>query len=76
MGIRARLATWLSGKKVEAASVTVKIDDRRGWGSLTGRPQDYDAGTIVELYNDALEAWRKNPIAWRIISDHDGLRDR
>jgi hypothetical protein len=35
---------------------------------LTGRPQDYDAGTIVELYNDALEAWRKNPIAWRIIA--------
>ncbi len=44
------------------------MTNSRGWQSLTGRPQDYDAGTIVELYNDALEAWRKNPIAWRIIS--------
>ena len=68
MGIRQRLASWLTGDRVEASAVTVKIDDSRGWQSLTGRPQDYDAGTIVELYNDALEAWRKNPIAWRIIS--------
>ena len=22
----------------------------------------------MELYNDSLEAWRKNPIAWRIIA--------
>jgi hypothetical protein len=48
--------------------VTVQVDDSPGWMSLTGRGHDYEAGKIQELYQDALTAWRKNPIAWRIIT--------
>ncbi len=48
--------------------MTVRIDDSAGWGSLTNRPHDYDPGKVQEIYLDALEAWRKNPIAWRSIS--------
>ncbi len=48
--------------------VTVKVDDSPGWGSLTTRPHDYDPARVQEIYTDALEAWRKNPIAWRTIA--------
>jgi len=49
------------------ASVTARIDDSPGWTSLTGRPHDYDQSQVYDLYQDSLLAWRKNPIAWRII---------
>lgn len=52
----------------QAAAVTVKVDDSSGWSSITGRTQDYDPSQIQEIYADALVAWRKNPIAWRIIA--------
>ena len=68
---RERIARWLIGSKNGAsglASVTAQVDDSSGWTSLTGRPHDYDQSKIQELYADALEAWRKNPIAWRIIA--------
>jgi len=35
---------------------------------MGGRPHDYDPARVQELYSDALTAWRKNPIAWRIIA--------
>lgn len=49
-------------------TVTVAVDDSPGWSSMTGRPHDYDPARIQEIYADALEAWRKNPIAWRMIA--------
>jgi hypothetical protein len=52
----------------ELASVTAQVDDSSGWTSLTGRPHDYDQAQIYEIYQDSLLAWRKNPIAWRIIN--------
>jgi hypothetical protein len=48
--------------------VTNQVDDSPGWGSLTNRPHDYDPGKVQEIYADALEAWRKNPIAWRTVA--------
>ncbi len=55
-------------RPVQTTAVTVRIDDSQGWGSLTNRPHEYDQGKLQELYEDALTAWRKNPIAWRIIA--------
>lgn len=49
------------------ASAASRVDDSPGWTSLTGRPHDYDQSRIYDLYQDSLLAWRKNPIAWRII---------
>jgi hypothetical protein len=54
--------------RTQASAVTSQVDDRPGWQSLTGRAQDYEPARVQELYQDALTAWRKNPIAWRIIS--------
>ena len=48
-------------------SIRTQVDDSSGWLSLTGRPHDYDQAHIYELYQNTLEAWRKNPLAWRII---------
>lgn len=50
------------------APVSARVDDSSGWTSFTGRPHDYDPSQVYEIYQDALEAWRKNPIAWRIIA--------
>ncbi len=49
-------------------SVTAQVDDSPGWTSLSNRPHDYDTARVQEIYADALEAWRKNPIAWRAIA--------
>jgi hypothetical protein len=50
------------------AAVTGRVDDSPGWQGISGRAHDYDPATLQALYGDALTAWRKNPIAWRIIA--------
>lgn len=50
------------------SSVTSQVDDSAGYTSISGRTQDYDPSQVQEIYADSLIAWRKNPIAWRIIS--------
>jgi hypothetical protein len=50
------------------SAITSQVDDSAGWQSYTGRPHDYDPSEISEIYQDALEAWRKNPIAWRAVA--------
>jgi hypothetical protein len=70
------LRRWNSRSTAEnpahLGAVSGRVDDSPGWGGLTGRPSagghDYDPGRVQELYADALTAWRRNPIAWRIIA--------
>ncbi len=45
-----------------------QVSDAPGWQALTGRPHEYSPAQVSEIYGDALTAWRKNPIAWRIIA--------
>lgn len=47
----------------QLSAVSSLVDDSPVWTSLTSRPHDYDPSRIQELYQDALTAWRKNPIA-------------
>jgi hypothetical protein len=63
------LARALGGADVAAllASVTVQVDDSPGWFGFEGGPNDRDASEIQQQYTDALTAWRKNPMAKRII---------
>lgn len=56
------------GRGEGLTSISARVDDSSGWSPLTNRPHDYDPAQVFELYQDALTAWRKNPIAWRIIS--------
>jgi hypothetical protein len=67
MGFWERMLNRRSGRGA-AGPVAVRVDDSAGWLSVTGRQHDYDPGTVQELYQDALAAWRKNPIAWRIVA--------
>jgi hypothetical protein len=61
-------------KPTSLAAVASQVDDSPGWGGLQGgyasffAGQDYDPARVQEIYSDALSAWRKNPIAWRIIA--------
>lgn len=55
-------------RHAQMGSISARVDDSDGWaGNLTSRNQDYDQGTVYKLYTDALTAYRKNPIALRII---------
>jgi hypothetical protein len=67
--IRYRIAKWLGGEDLATAlaSVRVRVDDSTGWESITTRGHDRAASDITELYNDSLTAWRKNPMAFRIV---------
>lgn len=74
---RMRLAEWIAGRSPAPpgggqasglAAAPAAVTDAGPWVSLTGRAHDYDPAKVFELYQDALTAWRKNPIAWRIIA--------
>ena len=78
-GLRVRVAKWLAGNPPCPPLVRgmrwrhwdrsrCRWTTLHGWMSLTGREHDYEASKIQELYQDALTAWRKNPIAWRIVA--------
>ena len=66
MTLRERMGRWLL--RGQLATVSARVDDSAGWGDLTGRGHDHDQSTIEKIYADALTAWRKNPIAWRIVA--------
>jgi hypothetical protein len=64
------IARWIAGRDLAASltSVTARVHDAdSGWMGFTGGPNDRDAGEIQRQYTDALEAWRKNPLAKRIV---------
>ena len=63
-----RLIARINRHPEPLAAITARVDDSPGWGGLSSRPHDYDAARLQELYLDALAAWRKNPIAWRIVA--------
>lgn len=66
---RQRLGRWIAGARPESlAAARAEVDDSPGWSALTHRPHDYDPARVQELYSDALTAWRKNPLAWRIVA--------
>ncbi|MBC8450050.1 MAG: hypothetical protein H8D78_20145 [Chloroflexi bacterium] len=51
------------------ASVSVRVDDSDGWTARTsGTPHDRPWYEMLAGFNDALEAWRKNPLVRRLVS--------
>ncbi len=72
--IRERIAAFINpnylvdGSPNYLSPVTVKVDDSAGWTQHTGRPHERDWSEMQSLYEDALVAYRKNPIAWRIVA--------
>ncbi|MFC2030956.1 hypothetical protein ACFLWA_09535 [Chloroflexota bacterium] len=60
-----RLASALSPTTL--ATITSQVDDTSGWQRMGDAPNDRDAAEMQQLYTDALTAWRKNPMAKRIV---------
>ncbi len=52
----------------ERYSVTPNLSTDNHWQTISGRRHDRSWSEIQELYTDALTAWRKNPMAWRVIN--------
>jgi hypothetical protein len=52
----------------EDFAVTPNLVTDDHWQTISGRRHDRTWTEIQELYTDALTAWRKNPMAWRIIN--------
>jgi hypothetical protein len=72
-GLKAIFRSWLTGGKSPPSfrrlySEAQAEAEMEGWGNLTSRGHDYPLGEVLKLYGNALEIWRKNPLAWRIIS--------
>lgn len=69
MSIRERIASIIAGYQVykEQQAVSSKVDDSAGWSFLASKGHDRDRAEVQEIYEDALKAWRKNPLAKRII---------
>lgn len=64
------LARLIGGPHTRAhlATLTQPIrDEGQRWGALSQRPYERTQAEIQELYLDALTAWRKNPLAKRIV---------
>lgn len=49
-------------------NVTPNLASDDHWQTISGRKHDRSWSEIQELYTDALTAWRKNPMAWRVIN--------
>lgn len=65
------LASLVGGKAYQLylASIVQPIADNStpAWGALSNRPNERTIAEVQELYTDALTAWRKNPLAKRIV---------
>src|SRR3972149_2695852 len=61
---RVALSTWLRGTLL---AISARIDDNSPTSRYTQLPHDRDLATAQKFYEDSLEAWRKNPIARRIV---------
>lgn len=48
-------------------AISATIDDSPGWSSLNATPLDTPWSELQQQFTDALEAWRKNPLARRIV---------
>lgn len=57
--------SWLLGAKF---AISARIDDTYPTQRYNQQPHDRDLATAQKYYMDALEAWRKNPLARRIVA--------
>lgn len=66
---RQRLAQWIAARIAgpQALAITPNLIQDGGWPALNQRGHDRYPGELDQQYTDALTAWRKNPLAWRII---------
>jgi hypothetical protein len=69
MGYRQRIAKWFVKQAAQLGSISVVINDKsqKGWNAQNRQRIDSLIEDSAQLYNDAIEAWRKNPLAKRAV---------
>ncbi len=70
MSLRERVAERLFGDVIDArVQAAVKVVDDKWWRQVGGAagPQDKKWWELRDDFEDALEAWRTNPLAFRIV---------
>ncbi|MDX1417450.1 MAG: hypothetical protein R3293_24815 [Candidatus Promineifilaceae bacterium] len=69
MSRRERLAEWVYGRLVgrERLAVRPNLMADEHWPERQARPHDRPQADMARQYLEALNAWRKNPMAWRMI---------
>ena len=71
MGWRDRIAQALFGDVIDArVQEAVKVIDDKWWSQISGAlgPHDVDWHERQGQLKDALEAWRENPLAFRVVA--------
>lgn len=68
MSFLSRLQRFILPRPAALGSLSAPVTDGPGWGAVSARPHDPDPATMQEAYGDALAAWRRNPLAWRIVA--------
>ena len=71
MSIRGTVAAWLFGDVIaERVRSAVKVVDDKWWRQVDGAagPQDKKWWELRDDFEDALKAWRTNPLAFRIVA--------
>ena len=58
----------MANVKGEGFGITPNLATDDHWQTISGRKHDRPWSEIQEIYLDALTAWRKNPMAWRVIN--------
>lgn len=67
-GLRGQLAQWLFGDYIESrVSEASLASEDRGWRSVSGGTREVGFSEIVEQIRDSTEAYRANPLAFRIV---------
>jgi hypothetical protein len=70
MSLRGRVAEALFGDVIESrVQAAVKVVDDKWWRQVDGAagPQDKKWWELRDDFEDALEAWRTNPLAFRVV---------
>ena len=69
MSLRQRLGLWIAATIAgrDMLAIAPDLQTEGGWPALNARGHDREQAEISKQYADALTAWRKNPMAWRII---------
>ncbi len=59
---------FLQSISTRLATISTEVrDEQKGWTALLAQPNDRDISEIQQLYRDALEATRRNPMAKAVV---------
>jgi len=68
MNLLDHLFNFIRNFSIRFATISTEVKDgQSGWSALRSQPNDRDFSEAAQLYRDALEATRRNPMAKSIV---------